>query len=117
MSKKIAVFGLGYVGLSNAVLLAQHNDVVAIDINSARVDLVQRQLSPIVDKDISAFLTKKQLHLKATLDRNEALDSDIVLIATPTNYNVDTGYFDTSSVEEVIDFINSNCPPRANVPL
>ena len=112
MSKRIAVFGLGYVGLSNAVLLAQHNQVTAIDINPTRVEMVKNRQSPIVDDEIESFLSLKDLNLTATLDRNQALSADYVLIATPTNYNESTGYFDTSSVEEVIDFINKSCPPH-----
>jgi len=117
MSKQIAVFGLGYVGLSNAVLLAQHNHVTAIDINPVRVEMTKNHQSAIVDKEISSFLSEKELDLTATLDRKQALFADYVLIATPTNYDENTGCFDTSSVEEVIDFINKNTPPRAQLPL
>lgn len=112
MSKQIAVFGLGYVGLSNAVLLAQHNHVTAIDINPVRVEMTKNHQSAIVDKEISSFLSEKELDLTATLDRKQALFADYVLIATPTNYDENTGCFDTSSVEEVIDFINKNTPPE-----
>lgn len=103
---KIAVAGLGYVGLSNAVLLAQNNTVTALDINEARVDLVNAKKSPIVDPDISDFLANRALDLCATTDPNSAFDgADFVIVATPTNYDPATNYFDTSSVETVIDKI------------
>lgn len=100
---KIAVFGLGYVGLSNAVLLAQHNEVLAVDISADRVEQVNARKSPIVDTELENFLATRQLNLKATLDAGEAIsDADYVIIATPTNYDVHTNKFDTSSVEAVI---------------
>ena len=108
--KKIAVFGLGYVGLSNAVLLAQHNEVTAIDIDAGRVEKVCAHVSPIVDKEITEFLTSHDLDLAATLDREKAREADYVIIATPTNYDETTHYFDTASVQSVIDFINT--PPE-----
>jgi UDPglucose 6-dehydrogenase len=103
ISMKIAVFGLGYVGLSNAVLLAQHNEVVAVDITAARVEMLAARKSPIVDAELEEFLATKPLDLTATLDAQQALaGADYVIVATPTNYDADTNKFDTSSVEAVI---------------
>jgi len=100
---KIAVFGLGYVGLSNAVLLAQNNEVVAVDVSSERVCMINGRISPIIDSEIEEFLRNKPLNLAATLDPEEALSgAEYVIIATPTNYNVESNKFDTSSVEQVI---------------
>lgn len=101
---KIAVAGTGYVGLSNAVLLAQHNEVVALDIIEEKVDLINNKKSPIVDNEIEEFLATKKLNLKATIDPEEAFkDAEFVIISTPTNYDPEQDYFDTSSVETVID--------------
>jgi UDPglucose 6-dehydrogenase len=100
---KIAVFGLGYVGLSNAVLLAQHNEVVAVDIAPARVEMLNARKSPIIDSELEDFLKNKPLDLTATLNVQQALaGADYVVIATPTSYDADTNKFDTSSVEAVI---------------
>ena len=101
---KIAVAGTGYVGLSNAVLLAQHNEVVALDIVQEKVDLINNKKSPIVDPEIEEFLATKELNLTATTDPEVAFqDAEYVIISTPTNYDPDRDYFDTSSVETVIE--------------
>ena len=100
---KIAVAGIGYVGLSMAVLLAQRHDVVALDISAERVDRINRRQSTIIDPEIEDFLANRPLHLSATTDAREAYpDADFVIVATPTNYDPDTNYFDTSTVEAVI---------------
>jgi UDPglucose 6-dehydrogenase len=99
---KIAVVGLGYVGLSNAVLLAQNHDVTAVDVSAARVDLVNNRKSPIVDAELEDFLAHKSLQLTATTDLVAAArDAELVVIATPTDYDPHTNHFDTSSVENV----------------
>jgi len=99
---KIAVVGLGYVGLSNAVLLAQNHDVTAVDVSAARVDLVNNRKSPIVDAELEDFLAHKSLQLTATTDLAAAArDAELVVIATPTDYDPHTNHFDTSSVENV----------------
>jgi len=100
---KIAVAGTGYVGLSNAVLLAQHNDVKAVDLMAEKVDLINQRKSPIVDAEISDFLANKALNLTATTDGDSAYkDADYVVVATPTDYDPETNYFNTRSVEAVI---------------
>ena len=116
MNMKITVIGTGYVGLSNAVLLAQNNDVVALDISEDRVALIKRGESPIKDKDITEFLKNKTLRLQATLDKQEALaDAEFAIIATPTDYDVEKNYFDTSSVEKIVEDIRLLAPEAAIV--
>lgn len=112
---KIVVAGLGYVGLSNAALLAQNHQVVATDISKVRVDAVNARQSPIMDPELEDFLLNKALSLSATNDPEEAYSAaDFVIVATPTNYDPETNFFDTSSVESVIGFVlRSN--PRATI--
>ena len=100
----VTIAGIGYVGLSNAVLLAQHNDVIAYDITQQRVDDLNNRISPVIDADIEDYLATKPLRLRATADSTEAFsNADFVVVATPTNYDAVTNSFDTSSVEAVVD--------------
>ena len=101
---KITVAGVGYVGLSLAVLLGQHNEVTAVTTTPAKAELINSRRSPIQDKELEEYLRCKQLHLNATCDREAAYrDAELVVIATPTNYDPKRGYFDTSAVEDVIE--------------
>ena len=103
---KIAVAGVGYVGLSNAVLLSQYNHVVAFDISEERVDMVNRRISPIVDDEIERYLKEKELDIVVTTNAEEAFsDAEFVIVSTPTDYDPNKSYFDTSSVESVIETV------------
>lgn len=103
---KIAIAGTGYVGLSNAILLAQHNEVLAVDIVQDKVDFINNKKSPIVDKEIEEYLQNKKLNLTATTDAEKSYsEADYIIISTPTNYDSEKNYFDTSSIETVLDII------------
>jgi UDPglucose 6-dehydrogenase len=107
---KISIAGIGYVGLSNAILLSQKNEVVAFDVCSKKVEQLNNKISPIIDSEVEEYLLNKKLNLSATVDKSEAFsDADYVIIATPTNYDEETNYFNTESVESLIyDIININ---------
>lgn len=108
---KITVAGTGYVGLSNAVLLAQNNEVVAYDIIQEKVDMINNKKSPIVDKEIEEYLANKKLNLLATTDKEMAFsDAEIVIISTPTNYDTEKNFFDTSSVDSTIETVKEMNP-------
>ena len=111
---KIAIAGAGYVGLSNAVLLAQHNQVMIVDIIEEKINLINQHKSPIADKEIEDYLLTKDLNLHATMDAGTAYsDADYVIISTPTNYDPEKNYFDTSSVEAVIRQVIEHNPIRS----
>lgn len=113
---KITVAGAGYVGLSNAVLLAQHNEVTAVDVIREKVDMINNRRSPIIDKEIEDYLANKDLNLKATTDNYEAYkDAEYVIIATPTNYDPEKNYFNTRTVEAVIANVLSINPDAVMV--
>lgn len=111
MNRRIAVAGTGYVGMSLSVLLAQHNHVTAVDIIPEKVELINRHSSPIVDKELTEYLETRELNLTATTDGKAAYkDAEFVIVATPTNYDPVKNYFDTSSVESVIEFVTAVNP-------
>ena len=104
---KIAVIGTGYVGLSNAILLAQHHTVTAVDIVADKVDKINKRISPIVDKEIEDYLANKELNLQATTDLEKGVEeAEFIFVATPTDYDPKSNYFNTSSVDTVISQVS-----------
>lgn len=108
---KIVIAGIGYVGISNAILLAQNNEVVLLDLVKEKVDLINRKKSPIVDQEIQDFLDNKPLNLRATQDKNDALcNANFLIIATPTDYDPDSNYFNTKSIESLVNDVKNINP-------
>lgn len=100
---RITIVGIGYVGLSNAILLAQHNEVIALDINKEKVDMINNKQSPILDQDIEKYLTTRDLNLIATTDELTAYNqAEYIIISTPTNYNSEKNTFDTQTIDNTI---------------
>jgi len=112
----ISIVGTGYVGLSNAVLLAQHNKVIALDIDQKKVQLINSKKSPIDDKEIISFLANEDLQIHATVDKIEAYqNAELIIIATSTDYDTEKDYFDTSSIESVLDDVFSIRDKSVNI--
>lgn len=113
---KITIVGIGYVGLSNAILLSQHHEVLALDVVEEKVDMINNKISPIIDEDISIYLSERSLNLFATIDPKTAYENaDYVIISTPTDYDPERNYFDTSSVENVIEQVMEYNPKATMV--